>query len=171
MRSKGFFVILGALTCLGAVATSAAAQDYGRERREERQERREERRDEYRERREERREERRDERRGRWEELGCKRVGFGVDRDVIRVGRREGRFEAIRLEASENTVHLLDVKVVYGNGAPDDLRVQSELRAGQSTRPLDLRGRRERSIQEIQLTYRSRPSFRGFAKVCAFGRD
>jgi hypothetical protein len=32
-----------------------------------------------------------------WVELGCKRVSlFGVDRDIINIGRREGRFKARR---------------------------------------------------------------------------
>lgn len=107
----------------------------------------------------------------RWEELGCKSVSFiGRDRDVIRVGRREGRFSAIRLQARNNDVELLDLKVVYANGAPDDIPVRHRLRAGEFTGPLDLRGR-ERAIDRIELVYRSRPSFRGLATVCAEGRQ
>ena len=34
-----------------------------------------------------------------WVELGCQKVSFRSERDVIRVGRREGRFTAIRLFA------------------------------------------------------------------------
>lgn len=114
-----------------------------------------------------------DDRRGRhnWVELGCKQVSFiGRDRDTIRVGRREGRFKAIRLSARNNDVEILDLKVIYSNGAPDDIRVRHNLRAGSTTRPLDLQGR-QRSIQQIDLVYRSRPSFRGLATVCAEGLD
>ena len=93
-------------------------------------------------------------------ELGCKQVSFiGKDRDSIRVGKREGRFKAIRLEARNNDVEILDLKVVYANGAPDDIPVRSNIRAGSKTRPLDLKGR-ERAIQQIEMVYRSRPSFR-----------
>jgi hypothetical protein len=95
---------------------------------------------------------------GNWVELGCQQVSFiGKDRDSIRVGRREGRFKAIRLEARNNDVEVLDLKVVYSNGAPDDIQVRSNIRAGSRTRPLDLKGR-ERAIQQIDLVYRSRPS-------------
>ena len=108
---------------------------------------------------------------GNWVDLGCQQVSFiGKDRDSIRVGRREGRFKAIRLEARNNDVELLDVQVVYANGAPDDIQVRSRLRAGSRTRPLDLRGR-DRAIDRIELVYRSRPSFRGIATVCAEGLD
>ncbi len=106
---------------------------------------------------------------GKWVELGCQSVSFfGKDRDSIHVGRREGRFKAIRLSASNNDVEILDLKVIYANGAPDDIQVRHNLRAGSTTRPLDLRGG-ERSIQQIDLVYRSRPSFKGLATVCAEG--
>src|SRR5262249_19708582 len=65
-----------------------------------------------------------------WEELGCQKVGFLIDRDVVKVGRREGRFKVIRLEVSGNAVYMEDLKVVYGNGAPDDIPVRSEIRDG-----------------------------------------
>jgi hypothetical protein len=109
--------------------------------------------------------------RDRWVELGCKQVNFiGADRDVIRVGRSEGRFKAIRLEARGNDVEMLDLKVVYANGAPDDIRVRSMIRQGARTRPLDLRGR-ERAIRQIDMVYRKPLNFRGMATVCAQGLE
>lgn len=102
---------------------------------------------------------------GRWEQLGCQKVGFLVDHDSIKVGRREGRFKAIRLEVSGNAVFINDLKVVYANGQPDDLRVRSEIRDGGQTRPIDLKGR-QRAISRIELTYRAKPNFKGSARVC-----
>ena len=106
----------------------------------------------------------------RWVQLGCKRVGFTVDRDVIPVGRQEGRFKAIRLKALGSDVHMLDLKVVYSNGEVDDIPVRADIRAGGQTRPLDLRGR-ERSIARVEMVYRSRPSFRGQANMCVEALD
>jgi hypothetical protein len=92
---------------------------------------------------------------GAWTELGCQQVALlGRDRDSIRVGRREGRFRAVRLYAREADVELINVRVVYDNGSPDEISVQQVLRAGERTRPLDLRGR-ERSIERIDLVYRT----------------
>jgi len=104
----------------------------------------------------------------RWEELGCERVGFLIDRDVIPVGRQEGRFRAIRLRVDGNRVHMMDLRVVYANGYPDDIPVRDEIRAGGQTRPLDLRGER-RSIRQIEMLYRSQPSLRGQARICVDG--
>jgi hypothetical protein len=107
----------------------------------------------------------------RWVDLGCKEVNFlGADRDVIHVGRREGRFKAIRLEARGNDVEMLDLKVIYGNGAPDDIRVRSLIRQGTRTGRLDLRGH-QRAIHKIEMVYRKPLNFRGKATVCVEGLD
>ncbi|HEY1246907.1 MAG TPA: hypothetical protein VGF29_18950 [Hyphomicrobiaceae bacterium] len=104
-----------------------------------------------------------------WVELGCKQVSFlGVDRDTIHVGRREGRFKAIRLLARGNDVEMLDLRVIYANGAPDDVPVRALIRQGTRTRPLDLRGW-ERSIRRIDMVYAKRLNFRGLATVCVEG--
>ncbi|HEU0159976.1 MAG TPA: hypothetical protein VFR00_11700 [Hyphomicrobiaceae bacterium] len=101
----------------------------------------------------------------RWERLGCQKVGFITDKDIIRVGRGEGRFKSIRLQVSGNKVYMDDLKVIYANGEPDDIPVRSEIRAGGQTRPLDLRGER-RAIKQIEMKYRSQPNFKGEATVC-----
>lgn len=108
--------------------------------------------------------------RGDWELLGQQKVGFIADRDTIRVGRREGRFTAIQLQVEGNDIEILDLRVVYANGNPDDLRVRENIRAGGRTRAIDLKGR-GRAIREVQVIYRSRPSFRGQATLKVFGRE
>jgi hypothetical protein len=103
-----------------------------------------------------------------WELLGSKKVGFIVDRDVIRVGRQEGRFRAIKVRVKDAPIHMTDLKVIYSNGEPDDLPIRSEIRAGGESRAIDLKGR-ERAIREIQMVYRSRPTFKGMATVEVWG--
>ncbi len=109
---------------------------------------------------------------GKWQRLGCEQVGRGADFDVVRVGRREGRFSAIRLEAKGNSVNILDLKVVYANGAPDDISVRSEINEGDRTRPLDRRGR-DRAIDRIQIVAKMdfKGPGRGRASVCIYGRE
>lgn len=103
-----------------------------------------------------------------WELLGSKKVGFIADRDAISVGRRDGRFRAVKVRVKEAPIHLMDLKVVYANGAPDDLQVRSEIRAGGETRAIDLKGR-DRAIREVQMVYRSKPTFKGLATVEVWG--
>lgn len=104
-----------------------------------------------------------------WVDLGCKQVSlFGNDRDSVHVGRREGRFKAIRLHVRGADVEMLDLRVIYANGEPDELRVRRILRQGERTRELELRGR-ERSIQRVDMTYRTVLNFKGLATVCVEG--
>lgn len=103
-----------------------------------------------------------------WEELGCQKVGFFADRDIIRVGRKEGSFSAIQLRVSGATVYVQDLRVIYERGSPDNIPVRAQIRAGGETRPLDLRGER-RAIDRIELSYGSKPSTRGLPSVCVYG--
>lgn len=104
-----------------------------------------------------------------WELLGEQKVGFRVDHDVIHVGRREGRYERLKMRVLRNDIMLISAKVVYGNGSSDRLRIHEKIREGTETRPYDLPGFRGRYIDRIELTYRSRPSFEGRAVVQVFG--
>lgn len=101
--------------------------------------------------------------------LGSERVNFLADRNVIKVGKREGRFSKIALRAVGNDVEMLSLRVVYGNGAPDDLPVKRVLRDGQRSDVIELKGREPRVINRIEMVYRSRPSFKGQATVEVYG--
>jgi hypothetical protein len=63
------------------------------------------------------------------------------------------------LYARGGAVEMLDLKVIYANGEPDDIRVRHILDRGERTRPLDLRGR-ARSIDRIEMVYRALPNRR-----------
>lgn len=104
----------------------------------------------------------------RWEALGCQKVGFLDDTDVIRVGLREGRFRAIKLAVDGNKVRLVRLRVVYGNGQAEDLAVRTVIPEGTETRPFELTGRR-RGIDRIELQYLPQLNFGGRATVCAYG--
>jgi hypothetical protein len=46
--------------------------------------------------------------------------------------------------------------------------VRKHIRAGSQTAPLDLKGR-DRAIDSVEMTYKSRPNFKGLATVCVDG--
>ena len=101
--------------------------------------------------------------------LGSQKIGFKVDRDVLRVGRKEGRFRRIALRAVDNDIEVLDMKIFYGRGPADDVQVRRVLRAGQQSEPIDLRGDEPRVIDRIEFIYRARPNFRGAATLEVYG--
>lgn len=105
---------------------------------------------------------------GRWEQLGCQRVGLFESRDVIRVGRKEGTFRAIKLSVNGNKLRLDKMRIVYANGQVDEFRVRTVIPEGSESRPIDLSGR-QRGIDRIELFYIPQITFGGRATVCAFG--
>ncbi len=105
-----------------------------------------------------------------WELLGTSKVGFLADKDVIQVGRKDGDFSKIKLRVKGNDVEFMDVNVVYGNGAKDDIRVRNRIRAGGETRAIDLKGG-DRFIKRVEFVYKSKPSFKGQATVELWGKD
>ena len=99
--------------------------------------------------------------------FGAQYVGFGVDRDVIRVGNEIGKFDRIRLRVLDNDIYINEMKVIYANGETDTLAVNANVPKNSRTNWIDLKG--DRFIKEIQLVYRSKPSFRGQARIEVFG--
>ena len=107
-----------------------------------------------------------------WIPLGEQSVGFGIDRDVIKIGQseewyRNRGFDKLHFVAGGNDVHMIAVRVVYLNGASEDYRIDQMIRAG-SDLAVDLPGSRS-YLREIQMTYRSRPGFAGQATMKVYG--
>ena len=100
--------------------------------------------------------------------FGAQYVGFLTDRDVIRVGNEVGKFSKIRLRVLDNDIHINEMKVIYANGESDTLAVNADIPKNSRTNWIDLRG--DRFIKEIQLQYKSRPSFSGQARIEVFGK-
>jgi hypothetical protein len=88
-----------------------------------------------------------------WRELGCKSVGFLVDRDVIRLDT-EDRFRALRLRSSGFAIRLEEMGVRYGNGVRDRYVIQTTIPSNGRTGQIDLRGEARR-IREIDFIYGS----------------
>lgn len=105
---------------------------------------------------------------GKWELLGRQGVNFKVDRDVIDVGKKEGKFTRIKLKVLNARINLYALSVKYANGAVERLDVKTQLKKGAETRAIDLAGR-GRYIRQIELVYRSRPKFKGRGTVEVYG--
>ena len=100
--------------------------------------------------------------------FGTQYVGFGVDRDVIRVGAEIGKFDKVRFRVLDNDIFIKDLKIVYVNGESDDLVVNADVKANSRTAWFNLKG--DRFIKEVQMVYRSKPSFKGQARIEVLGQ-
>lgn len=102
-----------------------------------------------------------------WVLFGAQEVGFRTDRDTIRVGEQQGRFQRLALRISDNDIYLREMTIVYANGERDRKVIETSIPAGSQTRPIDLRG--DRFIREIEFVYRSNPNIRTPAILEVYG--
>jgi hypothetical protein len=105
---------------------------------------------------------------GDWVLLGTRNAGPTVETDTIAVGPGQGAFDRLYLRVLENALNVLDMRVTYGNGAPDDIPIRALIPAGGNTRVIDLRGG-DRLIDSIRLTYQHPPGG-GAAVVEVYGQ-
>jgi len=109
----------------------------------------------------------RDSRRGE-ELLGQLEVDFGADRDVLQVGRDEGRFQKIRLVVRGGSIELRDVKVTFDDNSIFDPESRTRILREDSSIVFDLPGQR-RVIKSIAFQYRSLDRREGKATVLVYG--
>ncbi len=103
-----------------------------------------------------------------WVELGCKTVGFFVDRDVITSNAGDKTFTAIRLRVAKLPVEFRELTVVFGNGKKQSYQVRVKVPAGVTTNAIDLKGD-TRGISRVEMVYRSQPTQNKTAVVCVDG--
>lgn len=99
--------------------------------------------------------------------FGHQDVGFGIDRDVVRVGSDVGKFDRIRLRVLDNDIYIVSLSVTYVDGGTETLDVGAEVAAGSRSDWLDIDG--DRFIKDLVLVYRSKPNFNGQARVEVLG--
>ncbi len=99
--------------------------------------------------------------------FGVQDVGFLVDRDVIRVGPEIGKFDRIRLRVLKNDIFVTELRAIYDNGDSETLLKDTKIDSNRKTDWIPLKNKG--FIKEIQLIYRSKPDFKGQARVEVFG--
>lgn len=100
--------------------------------------------------------------------FGVQNVGFIRDRDVIRVGANLGQFDRVQLRVLDNDVFVQELDVVYVDGTTQKLVVNADIKQNTRTRWLDITG--TKFIKEINMLYRSRPAFKGQARIEVYGQ-
>jgi hypothetical protein len=103
-----------------------------------------------------------------WDKLGERWVHGGGDRDVIHVGRDDGRFRSIRLKAEHSALELYDVEVVFGDGTRFSPGTRLVFGQGSWSRDIDLPGG-DRVIRRVEFRYGNLPGG-GRAQLELWGR-
>ena len=104
-----------------------------------------------------------------WEDLGSKEVTDRAESDVFHLAT-EGQFRALRFRVTRAPVRFYRMEVTYGNGEKDNIELRSLIRAGGSSRVIDLEGR-NRFLRSVKFWYEAASVGRGRrATVTLFGR-
>ncbi len=106
---------------------------------------------------------------GKWQKLGSKKVSFKLDRDVIPVGIKDGRFNKLKLGVTGGSLNLHKMKVVYRNGEVENIAVKQNFAKRSDSRVIDLKGQ-NRIIKEIIFWYDTKNVSRNKATIHVFGR-
>ncbi|KPL26191.1 MAG: hypothetical protein AMS23_02735 [Bacteroides sp. SM1_62] len=104
----------------------------------------------------------------RWELLGVKKINKSYDRDVISVTATEGTFNALKFKVKYHPVTIYDMKIHYGNGMVEDIKIRYHVQAGGESRIIDLRGR-DRVIKKVVFHYETKTFTGRRAEIRLFG--
>lgn len=104
-----------------------------------------------------------------WEDLGTTEVTDRAESDVFHLAT-EGQFRSLRFRVARAPVRFYRMEVTYGNGEKDNIEIRSLIRAGGSSRVIDLPGR-NRFLRSVKFWYEAASVGRGRrAAVTLFGR-
>jgi hypothetical protein len=92
----------------------------------------------------------------RWERLGERWVNGGVDRDVIHVGRAEGRFHRLQIVVEHSALEMFDMLIVFGDGSTYSPPTRLVFEPNTKSRVIDLPGG-ARVIRRVEFRYGNLP--------------
>jgi len=104
---------------------------------------------------------------GGWALLGERWVNGAADRDIIHVGRADGRFHRLQVVVENSALEMFDMVVVFGNGEAYSPNTRLVFAPGSTTRVIDLPGA-GRVIRRVEFRYGNLPGG-GRARVALFG--
>ncbi len=105
---------------------------------------------------------------GRWVKLGSKQVNFKAERDVVRVGSKDGKFRRLKIVVKGGSINMHRMVVNFGNNTKQKVALKHNFKSGSESRVVDLKGNK-RTIKNIEFYYDSRITFKGKATLTVFG--
>lgn len=103
-----------------------------------------------------------------WVFLGSKTVDFGLDRDVVQVGYRDGSFKKIKIVVRGGGLNMYRCIVHFENGSKEEIDFRDNFSKNSATRIIDLPGN-HRFIDRIVFVYDSKNNQTRKSKVLVFG--
>jgi len=94
-----------------------------------------------------------------WQDLGSKEVKDRSEQDTWHLSG-DGQFRRLKITVQYRPVRFYKLLVTYGNGEKQEFELRNLIRAGGSTRVLDLDGK-DRHIKKVDIWYEAATVRRG----------
>jgi hypothetical protein len=107
---------------------------------------------------------------GEWFFLEDKKVGFGVDHDVIHFSNWKDDVRQIKLKITDGPLKMYDMKIYFDNGSVQNVELRNRFTQGSESRVIDMDGGL-RHLSKIEFWYETRGFARGRARVAVWGRN
>lgn len=103
-----------------------------------------------------------------WENLGTREVKDRSEQDTWHLSN-DGQFRKLKITVQYKPVRFYKLLVTYGNGEKQEFEIRNLIRAGGSTRVLDLDGK-DRHIKKVDIWYEAATVKRGVrSQVTLYG--
>lgn len=107
---------------------------------------------------------------GDWFFLEDKKVGFGVDHDVIHFGNWKDDVRQIKLRVTDGPLKMYSMKVYFDNGTVQDVELRNRFAQGSESRVIDMDGGL-RHLSKIEFWYETKGFIRGKSRIAVWGRN
>jgi len=107
---------------------------------------------------------------GDWFFLEDKKVGFGVDHDVIHFGNWKDDVRQLKLKITDGPLKMYDMKIYFDNGTTQDVQLRMRFAQGSESRVIDLDGGL-RHLKKIEFWYETKGFLRGRSRVAVWGKN
>lgn len=107
---------------------------------------------------------------GAWFFLEDKRVGFGVDHDVINFGNWKDDVRQIKLKITDGPLKMYNMKIHFDNGTVQNVELRNRFAQGSESRVIDMDGGL-RHLTKIEFWYETKGFARGRSRVAVLGKN
>lgn len=104
-----------------------------------------------------------------WTRLGSRAVNYKLDKDIIKVGAREGGFTKLRVGVTGGSLNMHRMVVFYMNGTKEEITLRHNFKKGSASRVIDIRGGK-RLIKHIKFFYDTKNIAPTKARIHVFGK-
>ncbi len=107
---------------------------------------------------------------GDWFFLEDKKVGFGVDHDVIHFGNWKDDVRQIKLKVTDGPLKMYSMKIYFDNGSVQNVELRNRFAQGSESRVIDMDGGL-RHLTKIEFWYETKGFARGRSRIAVWGKN